>query len=394
MGLNLFQNSWIIIQLLVGYNLVFPLVLMLLYVIFKKQLTVVNEFQGDYAIIITAYEQTNTLQNVVDSVLRLKYKKFLVYIVADNCDISQLNFNNESVVLLRPEIVLASNTRSHFYAIENFKRPHNRLTIIDSDNIVLDDYLDQLNVFFNAGFSAVQGVRNPKNLNSTLACLDAARDIYYHFYDGLLLFGAGSSATLAGSGMAFTTELYTTCLAQLSINGAGFDKVLQNEIVKRGYRIAYAPKAEVLDEKTSNSDQLIKQRARWINTWFRYFKFGFGMVFNGLIQFNWNKILFGFVLLRPPLFIFLGLSFCFFMFDVFYFPAQILNWIIVFVLFVLGFILALLLSKTNQLIYRSLWGIPYFIFHQLLSLLKVKKANQISVATKHSFQDTNNNHAH
>jgi len=394
MGLNLFQNSWIIIQLLVGYNLVFPLVLMLLYVIFKKQLTVVNEFQGDYAIIITAYEQTHTLQTVVDSVLRLKYKKFLVYIVADNCDISQLNFNNESVVLLRPEIVLASNTRSHFYAIENFKRPHNRLTIIDSDNIVLDDYLDQLNVFFNAGFSAVQGVRNPKNLNSTLACLDAARDIYYHFYDGLLLFGAGSSATLAGSGMAFTTELYTTCLAQLSINGAGFDKVLQNEIVKRGYRIAYAPKAEVLDEKTSNSDQLIKQRARWINTWFRYFKFGFGMVFNGLIQFNWNKILFGFVLLRPPLFIFLGLSFCFFMFDVFYFPAQILNWIIVFVLFVLGFILSLLLSKTNQLIYRSLWGIPYFIFHQLLSLLKVKKANQISVATKHSFQDTNNNHAH
>ena len=333
MGLNLFQNSWVFIQLLVGYNLVFPILLLLLYGVFKKKLIGVVDSKGDYAIIITAFEQTHTLKAVVDSILQLKYTNYLIYIVADNCDISELNFNNEKVILLRPENVLASNTRSHFFAIEHFKRPHNRLTIIDSDNIVTVDYLDQLNVFFNAGFSAVQGVRNPKNLNNTLACLDAARDIYYHFYDGLLLFGVGSSATLAGSGMAFTTELYTTCLLQLSIEGAGFDKVLQNEIVKRGYRIAYAPNAEVLDEKTANSEQLVKQRARWINTWFRYFKFGFGMVFNGLIQFNWNKFLFGCVLLRPPLFIFLAMSICCLTIDVFVFPALIPYWLIAFALF-------------------------------------------------------------
>lgn len=354
----------------------------------------INDNQGDYAIIITAYEQTNTLHAVVDSVLQLRYANYLVYIIADNCDISQLDFNDDRVVLLRPETVLASNIRSHFYAIKHFKRPHNRLTIIDSDNIVAADYLNQLNVFFNAGFSAVQGVRNPKNLNTTLACLDAARDIYYHFYDGLLLFGVGSSATLAGSGMAFTTELYTSCLAQLTIEGAGFDKVLQNEIVKRGFRIAYAPKAQVLDEKTANSDQLVKQRARWINTWFRYFKFGFGFILNGLLQFNWNKFLFGWVLLRPPLFIFLTLSLFCFTIDLIFFPTQILIWLLAFVLFVGGFILSLLMSKTNKRIYRSLWGIPFFIFHQLLSLLKVKKANQLSIATKHSFQDTNNSHAH
>ena len=393
MGLNLFQNSWVFIQLLVGYNLVFPLLILLLYLIFNKKIAVSTELQGDYGIIITAYEQTHTLQSVVDSVLRSKYTNFLIYIVADNCDISQLDFNNEKVILLQPEKVLASNTRSHFYAIQNFKRPHNRVTIIDSDNIVLEDYLDQLNVFFNAGFSAVQGVRNPKNLNSTLACLDAARDIYYHFYDGLLLFGVGSSATLAGSGMAFTTELYKTCLAQLSIEGAGFDKVLQNEIVKRGYRIAYAPKAEVLDEKTANSEQLVKQRARWINTWFRYFKFGFGMVLNGLIQFNWNKFLFGLVLLRPPLFIFLAMSICCLIIDIFILPALISYWLITFGMFIFGFILALLFSKTDKRIFRSLWGIPYFIFHQFLSLLKVNKANALSIATKHSAPTSNIGHA-
>src|SRR5690606_30379501 len=102
---------------------------------------------------------------------------------------------------------------------------------------------------FSQGYHAVQGRRQAKNLNTTIACLDAARDNFYDFYDGKLLFKLGASSTLAGSGMAFRTKLYRECLESLEISGAGFDKVLQAEIVKRGYRIAHAPKAIVYDEK-------------------------------------------------------------------------------------------------------------------------------------------------
>src|SRR5690606_33466983 len=122
-------------------------------------------------------------------------------------------------ILLRPETVLASNTRSHFYAIEHFKRPHNRLTIIDSDNLIDPAYLNELDAYFDRGFEAVQGVRKAKNTDGLYDSLDAARDIYYHFYDGKILFNVGSSATLAGSGMAFTVDLYKTCLAHLDIVG-------------------------------------------------------------------------------------------------------------------------------------------------------------------------------
>ncbi|HQR94946.1 MAG TPA: glycosyltransferase [Sediminibacterium sp.] len=208
----------------------------------------------DYAIIVTAYEQTHTLGPVVASLLQLKYKQFLVYIVADKCDISQLHFEDPRIIVLRPEETLSSNTRSHFYAIHRFVRPHDRLTIIDSDNLVEPDYLDQLNPYFDAGFKAVQGVRDAKNMDTMYACLDAARDIYYHFYDGKILFQAGSSATLAGSGMAFNTELYRTCLEHQDITGAGFDKILQKEIVNRGERIAFSEHAIVYDEKTSKSE--------------------------------------------------------------------------------------------------------------------------------------------
>jgi len=384
MGLDVISGCWIAIQLLVGYNLVLPLVIYLISV-FKRHgiAQSISNTNADYAIIVTAYEQTHTLGPVVASILQLKHKNFLVYIVADKCDVSQLHFEDERVIVLRPEETLSSNTRSHFYAIHRFKRPHDRLTIIDSDNLVEPDYLDQLNPYFEAGFKAVQGVRDAKNMDTMYACLDAARDIYYHFYDGKILFQAGSSATLAGSGMAFTTALYRNCLEHQDITGAGFDKILQKEIVNRGERIAFSEHAIVYDEKTSKSDQLVKQRARWINTWFRYFKFGFGMIGNGILKFDWNRLLFGLVLLRPPLFIFLILSLLFAFVDLFVDPIQTLYWIGGFFLFVVGFLFSLLMSKTDKRIYRSLWGIPKFIFYQVLSLLKVRKANELSVATQH-----------
>lgn len=380
---------WIVIQALIGFNLVFPLILYALYKISNKNNHTGKEVnEADYAIIVTAYGQTQSLFAVVDSLLNLHYKKYLIYIVADNCDIRNLHFADNRVVVLRPAQTLSSNTRSHFYAIKNFKRSHDRLTIIDSDNLADPNYLNALNKCFNNGFEAVQGIRKAKNLDTTFACLDAARDIYYHFYDGRLLFGAGSSATLAGSGMAFSVKLYIDCLKHPDITGAGFDKVLQANIVKRGYRIAFTDEAVVYDEKTSQPDQLIKQRSRWINTWFRYFSFGFTIIIKGIKNFNLNQFLFGLVLLRPPLFIFLILSFICLITDFWINEVTSAAWLAGFVFFITGFIIALTHSKTDRRIYNSLAGIPQFMFLQVLSLFKARKANAFSIATTHIHNKT------
>ena len=390
MFVTIITTIWDVLQLLIGSNLVLPLLLLGIYM-FKKRPqppTIFTNNEADYAIIVTAYQHTAMLPVVVNSLLKLNYSNYLIYIVADNCDISNLNFNSEKVILLRPDIVLASNTKSHFYAIERFKRQHERLTIIDSDNLVDADYLLALNNYFNLGFEAVQGERKAKNLNTTFACLDAARDVYYHFYDGQVLFGIGSSATLAGSGMAFTVPLYKACLQHLNISGAGFDKVLQNEIVSRKYRIAFTKEAIVYDEKTTASDQLVRQRARWINTWFKYFKFGFGLIARGISNANWNQFLFGLVLLRPPLFIFLILSALCMIVNVYINPVIALYWLLGFTMFIAGFMLSLLVSKTDSRIYQSLWNIPKFVFFQVLSLLKVRRANQVSVSTQHPYQQS------
>ncbi|MGI4749809.1 MAG: glycosyltransferase [Janthinobacterium lividum] len=389
---------WQALQLLIGYNLVFPLLLYFLYPAarnkFKPNKIWNRVTEPDYGIIVTAYKQTHALPEVVASLLNQRYKNFIIYIVADQCDISNLNFNHPQVVVLRPENELKSNTRSHFYAINKFIRPHQRLTIIDSDNLVHPDYLTEMNNYFSKGYQAVQGLRAAKNLNTTYACLDAARDIYYHFYDGKLLFKAGSSATLSGSGMAFTTELYRFCLENLDITGTGFDKVLQAEIVKYRLQIAFAKKAIVYDEKTTQPDQLVSQRSRWINSWFKYSGLGFGLIFKGLGNFSINQVLFGMVLLRPPLFIFLILSAVCAIANLWIIPAYSLFWLYGLGAFVLSFFIALFHTNTNYRIYRALFGIPKFMFYQVLSLLKMRKADARSVATEHYYQSNIENMVH
>ena len=390
--MKIVEYAWLILQLIIGYNLIFPILLLIFYnvrVVFtKKEEKPEVLIKPDYGIIVTAYEQIQQLPAVVESLLEVNYSSYHIYVVADKCDISTLYFPSDKVSLLRPEQVLGSNTKSHFYAINNFVRPHSHLTIIDSDNLTDPEYLNELNVYFRQGFEAVQGVRNAKNLDSTYACLDAARDIYYHFYDGKILFGTGSSATLAGSGMAFTITLYKECLENLNVTGAGFDKVLQYGIVSRNYRIAFSEKAIVYDEKTTGSDQLVNQRARWINTWFKYFSVGFTMFFKGIARLSWNQTLFALVLLRPPLFIFLLLSVFFMFINLFISVTSSAFWLLALCVFVLGFYISLKKSDTDDRVYRSLVSIPKFIYFQLLALFKARRANQISVATRHGGQST------
>jgi cellulose synthase/poly-beta-1,6-N-acetylglucosamine synthase-like glycosyltransferase len=383
---------WIVMQVVIGLNLILPLLLYVIFM-FKRKIKKHAETLGaesDFAIIVTAYEQTALLPEVVDSILKINYSNYIVYIVADKCDISNLHFPSDKIIILRPEEALASNTKSHFYAIRHFKRDHERLTIIDSDNLLHPQFLIEINKLFDAGFEAVQGLRAAKNLNTTYACLDAARDIYYHFYDGKILFGAGSSATLAGSGMAFTTKLYRECIEHLEITGAGFDKVLQYQIVNKGLRIAFSESAIAYDEKTTNSNQLVKQRARWINTWFRYFFYGFKLLGKGLRETNQNQLLFGLILLRPPLFIFLILSVFFMLINLWLAPLVSIIWVSGILFFITGFFIALHKSFADKRIYNSLFNIPVFIFYQLLSLLKIRSANKYSVATQHFYNRTQN----
>src|SRR4051812_2558595 len=117
---------WIIVQFVIGYHLILPLFQYFFYKIIphRKPQSKIFIKEPDYAIIVTAYEQVDTVPAAVASLLKMNYSNYLIYLVADKCDVSALKFSDERVIILRPEETLGSNTRSHFYAIQRFRRDH------------------------------------------------------------------------------------------------------------------------------------------------------------------------------------------------------------------------------------------------------------------------------
>src|SRR3546814_137476 len=98
---------------------------------------------------------------------------------------------------------------------------------------------------------------------------------------------------------------------------------------------------------------------------------------------DWSSDVCSSDLLTPPLFIFLLTSVAFTVINLFINPVHAIIGITALGIFVVGFFIALLVSHTDRRIYSALVGIPLFVFYQLISLIKVRKANEISVATRH-----------
>jgi hypothetical protein len=61
--------------------------------------------------------------------------------------------------------------------------------------------------------------------------------------------------------------------------------------------------------------------------------------------------------------------------DIFISPLHTLIWLSGFLIFIIGFFLALILSNADRRIYKALRGIPKFMFMQVLSLMKMHTAN-------------------
>lgn len=94
------------------------------------------------------------------------------------------------------------------------------------------------------------------------------------------------------------------------------------------------------------------------------------------------------MLLRPPLFLFVISSFICLVINFFTNTVMTLAWLAGFTVFIIGFVIALVHSKTDKRIYYSLISIPQFMLLQIVSLLKARKANIYSVATTHIHNKT------
>lgn len=343
----------------------------------------------DFAIIITSYKDEGITVPLIHSILQQDYPLFHIYLVADRSEKSG-NFPVESASLtvLFPEHPLDSKVKSIVLAMGSYIRVHNYTLIFDPDNLAAPGLLAELHSYVAAGYRAVQGRRAAKNLDSRFACLDALGEHYYNHTQRSVPFLLGSSAPIAGSGMAIETTLYRSILEEIEEENASVkvivaeDKMLQHKIVRRGLRIAYAGNAIVFDEKIAGGRQMERQRTRWLNSYFKHFLESVSLMAGGLATINFNRFYFGLVVSTPPMIIMLlGSAVCILL-GVFIFPLLSVLTVIAGFLFTLNFLLVLRAVHAEPEIWKALWGLPSFILGQIMALTRMRRADSDFMVTK------------
>jgi cellulose synthase/poly-beta-1,6-N-acetylglucosamine synthase-like glycosyltransferase len=164
----------------------------------------------------------------------------------------------------------------------------------------------------------------------------------------------------------------------------GFDKKMQAHLVQRVERMMFAPDAVLYDEKITSGQSLETQRTRWIFAYFKYFRDSWAIFWNGIKRGNFNLIYFGFITLRPPLFIVLGAAFVITAINYFISTTMFVTWLLLLLSFVLSFIGIVALKGKSLKYVQALFMIPVFVLRQVMALFKIKKAGKSFLKTQHT----------
>ena len=242
--------------------------------------------------------------------------------------------------------------------------------------------MDYINQYFQKGFEVVQANFKPKNIDSDYARMDAIGDMFNFFIERQSRMWLGLSSAIWGSGIAIKLSLYKEIKYKYYLGG--FDKKMQSHLVKRVNKIAFAEEAILFDEKITTGQSLQNQRTRWISSYFKYFKESFSIFQYGIQKINFNLIYFGFVTMRPPLFIVFTLALLFGILNIFIFPGIVLAWPIIVLTFIVTFITIIIIKGRDVRYILTIFKLPLFIFQQFLSLLKIKKAKKRFLKTEHT----------
>ena len=388
---------YIAISGLLIFYLVFPFITVLLAQFTKEKIKTKEELgakyqEFDYGCIITAYKNAEIAKPLIASLLKQPYQNFHIYLVADECDVTDFNLSDKKLTLLNPQPSLRLKAKSIIHAMENYVRKHDYTVVFDADNLAHPDFLLEINKYANNGHQAIQGQRTAKNLNTIYACADATGEFYKNYIERYVPYMLGSSTVISGSGMAVETELYTAYLNSPEIEMGKTqwkkmlqeDKILQNNLLYKDEHIVYAKNAIVFDEKVDSGAQVETQRSRWLFSYFQNLPNSSGLILKGLTRFSWNQLFFGLITIAPPLFILLFISAFMAVVGIFLSLPTAITLFVSLAIFSFTILWTLYLSKVPKEIWSAIWSLPLFVLKQVTALFKMGNPNKNFKHSEHT----------
>ncbi len=241
-----------------------------------------NDKYKSVAVLIPGYKEDRIIVNTARMALQQDYpaEQLRVLVLADSFEPATITeLKKLPVEVLPVSFESSTKAKSINKGLEYLEAdPPEVVVVLDSDNIMLEGFLQKVNCAFQAGCRVVQGHRTAKNQETAFALLDAINEEIGNsiFRSGHRALGISSG--LIGSGMAFDFHYYRELMRDVT-DVAGEDKLLELRILKQEKKIEYLGDAIVLDEKVSNASTFAKQRTRWVGVQLYFLKHYF---FNGI----------------------------------------------------------------------------------------------------------------
>lgn len=384
----IFNSLQVILLIYLGLSSLYIFILAIAGQFKIRQPIKLDKKQRRFAVLIPGYKEDAVIVDVAKDAILQNYPKDLydVVIIADS-------FKPETISELKElpikviEVSFDKSTKSKALNKAMAQLPQNYYDvalILDADNLMESNLLEKLNEAFSCGFSVVQGHRVAKNVNNTLAILDAiSEEINNHlFRKGHRVLGLSSA--LIGSGMAFEYDFFKKLMSGVKAIG-GFDKDIELRLTRDKIKIEYLPDALVFDEKVSETKTFSNQRRRWLSAQVVYFKQSFFPSLRDLLlKGNWDYFLKSFQQVQPPRILLIGISWIIAILSVLllrdYFTPY---WLAIFLMVNVGIMISIPRKFWNKQLLVAIAGIPRGFILMFLTLLKIKGANKTFIHTSH-----------
>jgi cellulose synthase/poly-beta-1,6-N-acetylglucosamine synthase-like glycosyltransferase len=394
---SIFYSGFLVFQLIVLILIALPTLYIFIFalagIFFRQKPYPENPVVRKISVLIPGYKEDDVIMEVAHDALNQDYphNQYDVVIIADSFQTETIEkLKQLPIIVIEVKFDKSTKSKALNKAMEQLDNSYEIAVVLDADNVMAIDFLKKVNAAFDRDFMAVQGHRAAKNMDTTLAILDAAsEEINNHiFRKGHRVLGLSSA--IIGSGMAFKYDFFKNMMASVKAIG-GFDKEIELKMLRNGHKIDYLHDAIVYDEKVQKAEVFSNQRRRWLSAQLHYFRKDIGssikdLLLHGNIDYFDKAIQF----IQPPRILLLGMviiaGVVFPLANYFIGAADFYSFIslVVIILCVLAFLFSIPHSFYNIQTLKALASLPKGMLLMLGSLLKIKGANKQFIHTKHS----------
>lgn len=227
----------------------------------------IDDKKNFFAILIAARNEELVIEKLVNSLKRQNYPKdkYEIYVIVNNCT------DNTAAIAKKAGATVIECTENVKSKGEVLKYTFNKLkdnneidayAIFDADNLVDNNFLNEMNNTINEGYTVSQGFRDTKNIGDNWISSSYAL-LYY--IDNLFINRARHymkmSAILNGTGIVIKKDI---------IDKYGYDPKTFTEDIEftvmcalNDEKIAFTETAIIYDEQVTDMKSSLTQRKRW-----------------------------------------------------------------------------------------------------------------------------------